>query len=323
MVGKMQNIGQVTLDPEYQGNNVDLKFFSSSASFEWKNEFGVSKYSTCNILNTLPFYTCFNQGIGKFYFKKGKKLTNQLYSQLSLQDVQLSHPQCIESGDRNIRHSISYEKAYYGSSSLEVEGDVSGSGFSVLKLFSVDFEIKKETYFEDCIFMSKELMECYFILKLKDGSSFKTKKCQYFNDWSIQRTDLGSPLEGKQVKEILLFVQSNSSVKLNIGYLKINNSFGMKSPEIKDVNCYSSWNPNSIEIGKSLKLLNISWSPDDLTEYCEIYLNCVFVDRSYGSGVYQTSGQDKLEEGKEYLVDILPISSSGIEGKILNFKIKI
>jgi hypothetical protein len=273
-------------------------------------------------LNTLPFYTCFNQGIGKFYFKKGKKLTNQLYSQLSLQDVQLSHPQCVVSGDTNIRHSISYEKSYYGSSSLEVEGDVSKSGFCILKLFSVDFLLKKETYFEDCIFMPKE-MECYFILKLNDDSIFKTKKCQYFDDWSIQRTDL-SHLEGKRVKEILLFVSTlNSTLKLNIGYIKINDTFGMTPPEIKDVNCYTTWNPNSIDFGKSLKMLNITWKPDDLTEYCEIYLNCVFVDRSYGSGVYQTSSQDKLEEGKEYLVDILPISSTGMEGKILNFKIKI
>eukprot|EP01080_Neovahlkampfia_damariscottae_P005175 gene5175-8781_t len=314
-------------DIENWSGNFGSKSSGSSLFFELKTNKSVNYYSSSNILNSISsFFTSFNQGIGKKYFKNGNLLLEQNYNNLSYQDIQPTYLNNVIEGELNsIKTSISYNIGYFGSSSFEFNGNFNHRelNYSIFKLFEFELLIKNDSYFEVSIFGMNQI-DCYFILIFNDESKFKTKKCEILiNKWSIEKIKIPNEFNDHILKSVLFFISSstfNTSnyFKLNLGHLRITNKIEDKKPNnISNLKYFKTFNLNSIENGIVLNNLNLSWNKDDSIEFIEIYLNKKFLSRCYGN-VYCI---ENLEEKKEYEIDIIPFSSILIEGN--SFKLEI
>ncbi|MDQ0087947.1 mannosyl-glycoprotein endo-beta-N-acetylglucosaminidase [Paenibacillus anaericanus] len=98
------------------------------------------------VLTGSEFITHFNTGNGHMYAVNGKVMRDTDWSNRSLQDILPTWRWITESvGSGSLKPSFDFSKAYYGGSSLKVEGDLKKDSSTHLKLYKANMPVEATT----------------------------------------------------------------------------------------------------------------------------------------------------------------------------------
>ncbi|HEY2495058.1 MAG TPA: discoidin domain-containing protein [Paenibacillus sp.] len=206
----------------------------------WK---GISNYVVeQSAINHLPFSTHFNTGNGHFFSVNGQWMTEEPWSNRSLQDILPTWRWMTESKGTALKPSIDFTTAYYGGSSLKVAGTLNTANATNVQLYKTDLLAEKNT----------ELAVTYHTpfksSNIKVGITFADAPDQIVyldagkteeNKWTTKKLSLNQ-YAGKRISSLSLYFSSDTEIadyKIHIGELSVyNTNNANKLPAVSNLN---------------------------------------------------------------------------------------
>ncbi|MBN3524389.1 endo-beta-N-acetylglucosaminidase [Paenibacillus apiarius] len=132
----------------------------------WK---GVSNYIVeKSVVNDMPFATHFNTGHGKQFAVLGDLVSNKTWNNLSLQDIMPTWRWITQSDGDPLKASFDFDRAYYGGSSLKLEGHLSPQNSTTAKLYAADLTVSEPTVVSATYFSNASHFDVKLGLTFKD-----------------------------------------------------------------------------------------------------------------------------------------------------------
>ncbi|MCE5172166.1 S-layer homology domain-containing protein [Paenibacillus profundus] len=133
---------------------------------DWK---GVSNYiAEKSVVNDMPFVTHFNTGHGKQFIVQGDVVSNKTWNNLSLQDIMPTWRWITKSDGDPLKAGFDFDRAYYGGSSLKLEGHLSPQNSTTAKLYAADLTVSEPTVVSATYFSNASNFDVKLGLTFKD-----------------------------------------------------------------------------------------------------------------------------------------------------------
>ncbi|MFB7813185.1 discoidin domain-containing protein [Paenibacillus chitinolyticus] len=193
-------------------------------------------------VNRLPFVTHFNTGSGQQYYVDGKLVRNKGWNNRSLQDILPTWRWMAESKGTALKPSLDWTDAYYGGSSLKVEGTLSPANATTLKLYRTDLAIEQATKLSVTYKTSQKpgMKVALTFADPKDETVYLDVKDKVQPGWTTETFNL-TPYKGKRISSISLVFDSKETIPayaINIGKLSVSSVKQEQSwslPAVKDL----------------------------------------------------------------------------------------
>lgn len=191
---------------------------------------GIAHYiNDQSAVTSIPFITHFNTGNGKQFAVHGEVVRDKEWNNRSLQDVLPSWRWIVESDGTALKPDFDWSKAYYGGSSLKVNGDLGPAHPTTVKLYKTDLSVEKDTAISLMYQTNNDKSTIKVGLSFSDAPESFTyldlKPGKDKNGWKQGYVDLGT-YSGKKVAAFSLQFSSSEEIKdyqANIGELAIQN----------------------------------------------------------------------------------------------------
>lgn len=252
---------------------------------------------------SLPFVTCFNSSVGDKYFIKGEKVQEQPWNDLNQLDIL---PDCLDGiyqHNYDILVSLDYESAYYGGSSLKVEGKIKET--KVLELFTLNRIKLKENHPLNVQYALKNQSNNVYVdilVEYTDGrtSSLVQKTDEDMDEsmvspsliedhygWKVYQYQL-DVFDDLSIQKVYLILSSSNNewekVSFLLGCFKMYQDINLQvNDHINDVEIEQSFNIESLTDEHDYHDLTIHWksSNNNGNQFYNIYLNSKYQGRSY------------------------------------------
>ncbi len=195
---------------------------------EYKNEMewrGISTYAIeQTVVNQVPFVTNFSMGHGYNFFIDGVKVSQKDWNNRSMQDVMPTYRWHVEQeGGNTLRATVDYSDAYYGGTSVGLNGKAFKDQSSTVTLYSAQLPMTGDLSFT---VKAKAAVETALdlVVTLSDGSTETiTGDKKVGSDWTSVSFDV-SGLDGKTVTTIgfkLAAAEDVMALKFILGQIAI------------------------------------------------------------------------------------------------------
>ena len=159
-----------TKEPEEVYEN-EQKFWNGGPTYV--NPYGTQKwrgftryFEPRSVVNTLPFTTNFNYGLGRFYKIKGETVSNKEWHNLSIQDILPSWQWQIDSTSATI--NFNFKDSYEGGSSLRIDSKTAAE----IPLYKTNILLNKAVTF-DIIAKLENGLRMEFFCELSNGEKLR------------------------------------------------------------------------------------------------------------------------------------------------------
>lgn len=195
---------------------------------EYKNEMewrGISTYAIeQTVVNQVPFVTNFSMGHGYNFFIDGVKVSQKDWNNRSMQDVMPTYRWHVEQeGGNTLKATVDYSDAYYGGTSVGLNGKAFKDQSSTVTLYSAQLPMTGDLSFT---VKAKAAVETALdlVVTLSDGSTETiTGDKKVGSDWTSVSFDV-SGLDGKTVTTIgfkLAAAEDVMALKFILGQIAI------------------------------------------------------------------------------------------------------
>ena len=195
---------------------------------DYKNEMewrGISTYAIeQTVVNQVPFVTNFSMGHGYNFFIDGVKVSQKDWNNRSMQDVMPTYRWHVEQeGGNTLRATVDYSDAYYGGTSVGLNGKAFKDQSSTVTLYSAQLPMTGDLSFT---VKAKAAVETALdlVVTLSDGSTETiTGDKKVGSDWTSVSFDV-SGLDGKTVTTIgfkLAAAEDVMALKFILGQIAI------------------------------------------------------------------------------------------------------
>jgi len=260
------------------GTEIKTRFAKS----KWK---GFAKYfEPRSVINTLPFKTNFNYGLGRFYKENGVTVSNKEWHNLSIQDILPTWQWQVDS--TKVRTTLSFEDSYEGGSSLLLEGTEN----TKIPLYKTNIELDKKLYFE-VVSKSMDDIALEFFVSLSNGEEldFPLKRG---GSWA--KTKITIPTR-KNIKLVSMGIKTLDQGKALLGEISM---FQKKqtSPAIPD--------------------FTVQIFPKE--EQSELYIHFNTMEQGVQHTIYSVNAQNEKRwlgrtPSQDYYISALPLSAGTIK----------
>lgn len=171
-----------------------------TGEFEWR---GISTYAVeQTVVNQVPFVTNFNMGHGFNFYIDGVKISEKDWNNRSMQDVMPTYRWHVEQeGSNTLAAAIDYSGAYYGGTSVGLNGKAFKDQPSTITLYSAQLPMTKDLSFT---VKAKAAVETSLdlVVSLSDGGTETISGDKKVGaEWTSVSYDVSS-LDGKTVTSI-------------------------------------------------------------------------------------------------------------------------
>ncbi len=171
-----------------------------TGEFEWR---GISTYAVeQTVVNQVPFVTNFNMGHGFNFYIDGVKISEKDWNNRSMQDVMPTYRWHVEQeGGNTLAAAIDYSGAYYGGTSVGLNGKAFKDQPSTITLYSAQLPMTKDLSFT---VKAKAAVETSLdlVVSLSDGGTETISGDKKVGaEWTSVSYDV-SGLDGKTVTSI-------------------------------------------------------------------------------------------------------------------------
>uniref|UniRef100_A0A6B2KYC7 FBA domain-containing protein n=1 Tax=Arcella intermedia TaxID=1963864 RepID=A0A6B2KYC7_9EUKA len=281
-------------DVEYWGGHYGAVISSPSILLVHPERIGsISDYVKPRAIpiNTLPFITSFNQGVGNAFSLFGKTLSEKPWNNLFDQDYLPTHENLVITGQTNSIHTeYDYKRMYHGGSSLKMVTSILPGRYSVVRLFDVEMSAPMSGPLNVCYVSSNDTkldvglvfeldnsQKIYFLPQtLSDPNCIPPCKTETEGRWT-KRTFQTDSLKNLLIHhiDIILFdpttlntlntkeptTQEGTTLKgqLNLGYIEITPSLPVPPQQVSNIITHTTWNKKSTTLGEPIFDVIISW----------------------------------------------------------------
>lgn len=266
---------------------------------EWK---GFSNYFPArSVISEVPFVTNFNYGLGRFYNDKGKRISDDEWHNLSLQDILPTWQWVADTAV--VKPSIYFNDSYTGGSCLKFDID----GEAVVPLYKTNLPISKRIILQS-ISKQEGDIEAQIIARFDDNSvvTFDLKKEA---DWAKTVKPLENKSSARLVK-ISLGLKGAGSLQLGELAVRPKTEVAPKKPRAK-----------ARRLGDSMEVV-VEVESDAASSFYDFYYltksgSKKWLKRNSGTIFYL----DKIPQTSDRLL-IWPMAESGRKGRSSTIKIE-
>ena len=183
-----------------------------------------------SVIQSLPFNTYFNTGSGVGFYSDGIKIHDNQWSDYGVSDIMPTWYWYWKTGGTGLEASLDFYDAYYGGSSIKVEGSIP-SGNNELRLYKTKLAVDGTTK----LYLTYKVSESANVnsnldvtLQFENGSSLSTTSFMPVGiattaGWNTKEIDLSS-YSGQTLAVVGINISgSSSNYQLNLGNLRITN----------------------------------------------------------------------------------------------------
>lgn len=198
--------------------NGGYKFETRFGEAEWK---GFTDYFPArSVINSLPFVSNFNYGLGRFYNEAGKRVSSKEWHNLSIQDILPTWQWDTDSSI--VKPTFDFTDSYTGGSCLKFEVD----GKATIPLYKSSITLNKVSELSTATKMAGNI-NTEIVGLLADGSTFSFPLKQT-SAWQIS-SKKSNDLKGKKL--VKLSIRFEGKGTLWLGELKLNADKKNKLPK--------------------------------------------------------------------------------------------
>ncbi len=293
------------------------KFWTGDADNQWP---GMSTYfSEQTVIDELPFTTNFNTGSGKFYSIDGEVASNQSWNNRSLQDLLPTWRWKLDGEGELLKPSFDWSTAYYGGSSLKIEGERSSQNTTNLQLYKTDMVIEADTELSITYKTDQKRPDMQVEVGLNhDTTAYFDVKKKSHGDW-VTKTFKLKKYKGENLTSLGLGFDANKSTEdyqINIGEIKVYNKKEAKHAPEKPTKMLV----DQTEFTEGLYAdVRLSWEEAEGASYYEIYREDANGTQTFigatPNHVYAIN--DMRRDGKESIskLNVIAVSDENVRGK--------
>ncbi|ABR30877.1 glycoside hydrolase [Thermosipho melanesiensis] len=189
-----------------------IKWNENYKQYRWQapSKFVVEK----SPITSLPFITHFNAGHGYAFYVDGKKLSNIPWNNRSLMDIFPTYRWKVTGPIPKI--FVDYSTAYYGGSSLKIQGNLEKGERTLITLYAAELYIENPTILETVIKGTGNI-KTRVILTFENNKN-KSYELKLFDDWVKTIYNLETE---KNIKYISFEIEGSTKTSYNINIGKI------------------------------------------------------------------------------------------------------
>lgn len=201
-------------------------FWTGEDETDWP---GIAAYfPEKTIIDGKAFTTNFNTGSGTFFSINGERASEQSWNNRSLQDILPTWRWNVEGKGKLLEPAFDWSTAYYGGSSLKIEGERSPQNATHLKLYKTAISVEKDTELSITYKTDDKRPDMEIGLSFgqeAEAEAFLDVKKKSHGDWVTETFKL-KKYEGKKLTSLSLHfdsIKNSNDYSINIGELKIYN----------------------------------------------------------------------------------------------------
>jgi len=247
----------------------DPTIVDEATGTEWR---GISRYAIeKSALATVPFTTNFNVGNGYNFFINGEKVSEMDWNNRGISDVLPTYRWIMEhEGTNALTPSLDFAQAYYGGNSLKFRGKMEENKASIVKLYSADLPLTKDTTFTTTAKANADT-QLDLVLDFSDGSTEIVKADKKLGEnWTTVNYDL-SKLSDKVISTIsyqFSTAQTTDGFEMHLGNISIMDTTSIDTSNVTDVVVEDS----AFDEESMLAGVRLTWTADQPANHYEIYL---------------------------------------------------
>lgn len=269
-------------------------------SKEWK---GFSKFIPArSVINSVPFITHFNYGLGRFYNEEGKQLSNKAWHNLSIQDILPTWQWQVDT--TQVAISFDFNTSYTGGSSVKISSKKDVKNIAI-PLYKTALEINKN----EAISIAAKGSGTLHLVVNTDDNLKHVFLVKLNSNWSENRYSL-SKLKGCKIVKIGLELTASSKDVVFIGALSVkqNKPLKVEKPKVK---LTPFINVNQAE-------LYVHIDADNIAEYHNIYKvddkEKTWLGKTKSNNYYVPSLNNDSNQ-KETMIQVVSVAKDGTKSK--------
>ncbi len=269
-------------------------------SKEWK---GFSKYIPArSVINTIPFITHFNYGLGRFYNEEGKRLSNKEWHNLSIQDVLPSWQWHTDT--TKVAVTFDFKNSYTGGSSIKISSKKDVKAVSI-SLYKTSLGVNNN---EKISLVAKGSGKLNLIVNTDDGEQYSFPISLKL-EWTQTSHSLAK-LKGRKIIKIGLEFTGKEEDVIHLGALAVkeNKALIIKEPKVTITTFAKS---NSAELFMHI-------NGDENAVYHNIYqINAkgkTWLGKTRSTDYYIAS-LEKEENQKVAIIQVISVAKDGTKSK--------
>ncbi len=177
-------------------------------------------FSPRTVINSLPFKSNFNYGLGRFYNEKGKRVSEQQWHNLSIQDILPTYQNQLDS--TKVKTSFNFSESYEGGSSFQIQSAVD----TLVPLYKTAISLERKIFIE-VVTKNESSLKLEFYYKLSTGKII-TKPLSKSKKWNKDKISI---TKNKGFKIVELGVKCKGNGTAFLGELLLYNSREKELPE--------------------------------------------------------------------------------------------
>lgn len=246
-------------------------FWTGEDANDWP---GIATYFTeKTTIDGGSFTTNFNTGSGTFFSINGERTSERSWNNRSLQDILPTWRWKIEGNGKLLEPAFDWTTAYFGGSSLKIEGERSQENATHLKLYKSSISVEKDTELSITYKLDEKRPDMKIGLRFgqeAEAEAFLDVKKKSHGDWVTETFKL-KKYDGKKLTSISLHfdsIKTSNDYRINIGELKIYNKKEAKKIPKKP----AEFNVEDTEFTDGLYAnVRLSWQEVESARHYEIY----------------------------------------------------
>ncbi|QZE14770.1 discoidin domain-containing protein [Halosquirtibacter laminarini] len=251
---------------------------TSKTAYDDSNWPGISVgVAARSVINTFPFVTNFNTGMGKKRFVKGTvKGTGDWYHR-GIQDILPTWRWWIEGSRKTVEPTFTWDDSYNSGASLMFTGNLDANISNNIRLFKTQLEVVGSEQAQIVVKGAKTGYSCSLGLAFKeDNNAFTYLPLENFADGSWKTITLPlSAYAGKTISMISIKLESKSNVQdidLKVGQLFLGSNV-TAAGEVSNLKIIDDKNVEKVDLGDTKGSARIIWdaAKGDVNHY-NIYM---------------------------------------------------